>query len=152
MPLALPASAFNYYISLLSRPCSALCDAIFQLSVCVSRFSALTFSTHSGKNCGARFDQPGAVATASLIDSSNVLRRFGCKCGIAAAAQNAAGNHGRASAAISRSYKNRYAEKLSIRPCPRSKAETDIKGARNGSASRIRLESGINARISGSRL
>ena len=27
-----------------------------------------TFSTHSGKKTGSRFDQPGAVAAASLID------------------------------------------------------------------------------------
>lgn len=56
---------------------------------------------------GARFDQPGAVATASLIDCNSFLRRSGCKCGIEAAAQNAAGSHGRASAPTRRSYRKR---------------------------------------------
>ena len=36
-----------------------------------------TFSTHSGKKTGSRFDQPGAVAAASLIDWSKVRRRSG---------------------------------------------------------------------------
>ena len=62
-----------------------------------------TFSTHSGQNTGSRFDQPGAVAALSLIDWSRIRRRSGCRCGSAAAAQNAAGSHGRADAPISRS-------------------------------------------------
>src|SRR3990170_459135 len=55
-----------------------------------------------------RVDQPGAVAALSLIDWSKVRRRSGWRCGSAAAAQKAAGSHGRAEAPISRSYKKRY--------------------------------------------
>ena len=54
-----------------------------------------TFSTHSGKKTGSRFDQPGAVAAPSLIDCSRVRRRSGWRCGSAAAAQKAPGSHGR---------------------------------------------------------
>ena len=52
---------------------------------------------------GARRDQPGAVAAASLSDWSRPLRRSGRICGRAAAAQNAAGRNGRTSAPSSRS-------------------------------------------------
>jgi hypothetical protein len=34
-------------------------------------------STHSGKKAGSRFDQPGAVAAASLIDWSSARRLSG---------------------------------------------------------------------------
>ena len=62
-----------------------------------------TFSTHSGKNAGWRFDQPDAVAAASLIDWSSLRRSSGWRCGSAAPAQKAPGSHGRTSAPISRS-------------------------------------------------
>src|SRR3954470_17212730 len=62
-----------------------------------------TFSTHSGKKTGSRFDQPGAVAAASLIDWSRVRRRSGWRCGRAEAAQNAPGSHGRTLAPTRRS-------------------------------------------------
>lgn len=50
---------------------------------------------------------PDAVAAASLIDCSNLRRRSGCRCGSAAAAQKAAGSHGRISAPTRRSYRKR---------------------------------------------
>src|SRR4051812_19624281 len=62
-----------------------------------------TFSTHSGKKTGSRFDQPGAVAAASLIDWSRVRRRSGWRWGKAEAAQKAPGSHGRTLAPTSRS-------------------------------------------------
>jgi hypothetical protein len=62
-----------------------------------------TLSTHSGKKTGSRFDQPGAVAAASLIDWSSARLFSGWRCGKAAAAQKAPGSHGRTAAPISRS-------------------------------------------------
>ena len=44
-----------------------------------------------------------SVAALSLIDWSRIRRRSGWRCGRAAAAQKAAGSHGRAAAPISRS-------------------------------------------------
>jgi hypothetical protein len=63
-----------------------------------------TFSTHSGPEHPARgFDQPGAVAGAFADRLEQDPAAVGCRCGSAAAAQNAAGSHGRAAAPISRS-------------------------------------------------
>lgn len=64
---------------------------------------AASFSMNSGKKLGSRSDQPGAVAAASLIEWSSVLRRSGRICGSAAAPQKAPGSHGRAHAPSSRS-------------------------------------------------
>src|SRR3954464_1999169 len=62
-----------------------------------------TLSTHSGKKAGSRFDQPGAVAAASLIDWSKARLLSWGRGGRAAAPQKAPGSHGLTAAPIRRS-------------------------------------------------